>query len=172
MIALAALPQKWEMLISIVTGDTPIEDLTLAHVHQAVLSQHQLEAVRGGTGKHNANKISVVKRKRGSPNFNNQQGNQQQQQNQQQGSSNDGQTQRKRGKGKGKQQQQQHQHSHIANVTSLAPPTSSTIALPGPSGIQKRTVHQSAPKEQKPGPYKALNATIDTAQASGSTPTI
>jgi len=32
MIALAALPQKWEMLISVVTGDNNLEDLDLSDV--------------------------------------------------------------------------------------------------------------------------------------------
>jgi hypothetical protein len=132
--------------------------------------------VRHGSGNPQcANKISVVKRKRRDPGFNQQQGNQQQRpyHQQQQPSSSEGQAQRKRGgKGKGKQQQQQHQHSHIANVASLVPPTTSTIALPGPSGIKKRVVYPTAPKERKPGPYKALDAVIDAAQASWSKPTI
>jgi hypothetical protein len=54
----------------------------------------------------------------------------------------------------------------------MAPPTSSTIALPVPSGMQKCTVTHPAPKQCMPGPYKAFNAAIDTAQASGSKPTI
>jgi hypothetical protein len=54
----------------------------------------------------------------------------------------------------------------------MAPPTSSTIALPAPSGMQKRTITCPLPKQRTPGPYKAFNAPIDTAQASGSKPTI
>jgi hypothetical protein len=76
------------------------------------------------------------------------------------------------GKGKAKQSDQSHQHSHIANVASMAPPTSSTIALPAPSGMQKRTDTRPTPKQRMPGPYKAFNTAIDTAQASGSKPTI
>ena len=54
----------------------------------------------------------------------------------------------------------------------MAPPTSSTIALPGPSGVQGCIVTRPAPKQHMPGPYKAFNAAIDTAQASGSKSTI
>jgi hypothetical protein len=38
-IALAALPQKWEMLISIVTGDVEMESLDLGEVHNTVITQ-------------------------------------------------------------------------------------------------------------------------------------
>jgi len=85
MIALAALPQKWEMLISVFTGDNPLEDLILSDVRTAVITQFQVDSVRYGSKQHNANKISAVKRKHGDPNWCNQQGSgQQQQQNQQQ----------------------------------------------------------------------------------------
>ena len=53
MITLTALPQKWEMLISIVTGDTELQDLDLGDIHTTVIGQYQLETVRHGTGKHN-----------------------------------------------------------------------------------------------------------------------
>jgi hypothetical protein len=54
----------------------------------------------------------------------------------------------------------------------MVPPTSSTIVLPAPSGMQKCTITHPAPKQRMPSPYKAFNAAIDTAQASGSKPTI
>jgi len=38
MIALAALPQKWEMLISIITGDVEMVDLNLSKVHTAIIT--------------------------------------------------------------------------------------------------------------------------------------
>jgi hypothetical protein len=170
MIALAALPQKWEMLISVVTGDNPLEDLILSDVRTAVITQFQADSVRYGSKQHNANKISVVKRKRSDPNWCNQQGSGQQQQ------GSDGQAKRKHskraGKGKAKAADQSQQHSHIANIASTAPPTTSTIVLPAPSGMQKRIVTRPAPKQHTPGPYKAFNAAVDTAQASGSKPTI
>jgi hypothetical protein len=85
MITLAALPQKWEMLISVITGDNPLEDLILSDVRTAVIMQFQVDSVCYGSKQHNANKISAVKRKRSDPNWRNQQGSgQQQQQNQQQ----------------------------------------------------------------------------------------
>jgi hypothetical protein len=54
----------------------------------------------------------------------------------------------------------------------MAPPTTSTIALPAPSGMQKHIVTRPAPKQHMPSPYKAFNAAVDTAQAFGSKPTI
>jgi len=60
MIALAALPQKWEMLISIVTGNNPLEDLILSDMHTAVITQFQADSVRHGSKQHNANKISAA----------------------------------------------------------------------------------------------------------------
>src|SRR6266851_2898329 len=175
MITLTALPQKWEMLISIVTGDTELQDLELSDVHTAVTGQYKSESVCHGSGNHNANKISAVKCKRGDPSWNQQQGSNQQQCPYQQNQGQNDQAKRKRGKcgSKGKAKQADaNQHSHIANIASMAPPTSSTIALPGPSGVQRRIITCPAPKQHTPGPYKAFNAAIDTAQASGSKPTI
>jgi hypothetical protein len=78
-------------------------------------------------------------------------------------------------KGK-KKEQQGHAHttqvSHIVNVASLEAPTTATIALPGPSGLQKRTVSMEKPKVRTSGPYKALNAALDKVQEDGVTPTI
>jgi hypothetical protein len=73
-IALAALPHKWEMLISIVTGDIEMVDLDLSEVHDAVITQYQADTVHYGSQKHNANKISMIKHKRGDPNWHSQQG--------------------------------------------------------------------------------------------------
>jgi hypothetical protein len=81
MIALATLPQKWEMLISIITGDIKLNDLNLADMCNAVVTQYQSETIHNGPGKQNANKISVVKHKHGDPSWKQQQGNQQQCQN-------------------------------------------------------------------------------------------
>ena len=60
MIALAALPQKWEMMISVVTSDNPLEDLILSDVCTAVIMQFQADSVHYGSKQHNANKISAV----------------------------------------------------------------------------------------------------------------
>jgi hypothetical protein len=170
MIALAALPQKWEMLISVITGNIEMLDLDLSKVHTAVITQYQVDSVRHSSNKHNANKISMVKRKRSNPNWCNQQGLNQQQQ------GHNGQAKHKHGKcagkGKAKQANQNQQYSHITNVTSMVPPTISTIVLPAPSGMHKHTITHPAPKQCTPSPYKAFNTAVDTAQASGSKPTI
>jgi hypothetical protein len=38
-ITLATLPQKWEMLISIITGNVEMSDLDLGEVHDAIITQ-------------------------------------------------------------------------------------------------------------------------------------
>jgi len=157
------------MLISVVTGDIEMSDLDLGEVCDAIITQFQVDSVCHSSNKHNANKISVVKRKRGDPNWRNQQGSNQQQQ------GHNGQAKckhsKRTGKGKAKQADQS-QHSHIANIASMVPPTTSIIALPTPSEMHKCTVTHPTPKQHMPGPYKAFNAAVDTAQASGSKPTI
>jgi hypothetical protein len=170
MIALATLPQKWEMLISIVTSNIKMVDLDLSKVCNAVITQYQVDSVCYSSNKHNTNKISTVKHKCGDPNWHSQQGSNQQQQGQ------DGQYKRKHGictgKGKAKQSDQSQQHSHITNIASLAPPSTSTIALSAPSSMQRCTFNRPPPKQCTPSPYKAFNAAIDTAPASRSKPTI
>ena len=176
MMLLAALPQKWEMLVSIVTQNYDLNDIELSHVRDGILAQYESETTRHGHGQgkgkqqQHAKKLSAVKRKRGDPSFSNQQkGDQQQEQGdkpyRQRG-------QRGKGKGKGKPKDQGHAHSHIANIASLPVPSSSTIASIGPSGLEKRTVAIAPPKERTPGPYKALNEAFDLADRIGVTPTI
>ena len=58
------------------------------------------------------------------------------------------------------------------NVASLEAPTTATIALPGPSGLQKCTISFPKPKVWTPSPYKAFNAALDQVQEEGVTPTI
>jgi hypothetical protein len=60
MIALATLPQKWEMLISVITGDVEMSDLDLGEVCDTIITQFQVDSVHHGSNKHNANKISAV----------------------------------------------------------------------------------------------------------------
>jgi hypothetical protein len=80
MIALAALPQKWEMLISIITGNNTLKDLILSNMCTVVITQFQADSVCHGSKQHNATKISMVKCKHSNPNWCNQQGSNQQQQ--------------------------------------------------------------------------------------------
>jgi hypothetical protein len=80
MILLAALPQKWEMLVSIIIQQHMLQNIKLSRVCDAILAQYEWESVHGGKGKqHNANKISAVKHKCGNPQFQQQQGGNQQQ---------------------------------------------------------------------------------------------
>ena len=76
MILLAAMPPKWEMLVAIVTQNYDLADIEFKHVRETILAQYETEATCNGRPKGNkpqdANKLSAVKRKRGNPNFSNQ----------------------------------------------------------------------------------------------------
>jgi hypothetical protein len=173
MILLSALPQKWEMLVSIVTQQHALMMIQLSHVRDAILAQYELKNVcSSGKGKQqHANKLSTVKWKHGNQNFSNQESGGSQQKLEDRPKCQHG------GCGKGKKKEHQgHAHtvqvSHIANVTSLEAPTTATIALPGPSGLQKCTVSMEKPKVRTPSPYKALNAALDKVQEDSVMPTI
>jgi hypothetical protein len=173
MILLSALPQKWEMLVSIVTQQHALTTIQLSHVRDAILAQYESENVRSGgkSKQQHANKLSAVKQKCGNQNFSNQESGGSQQKPEDRLKCQRG------GCRKGKKKEQQgHAHtaqvSHIVNVASLEAPTSTIIALPGPSGLQKHTVSVEKPKVWTPGPYKALNAALDKAQEDGVIPTI
>jgi hypothetical protein len=72
-ILLSALPQKWEMLVSIVTQQYALTTIQLSHVCDAILAQYDSENVHsGGKGKQqHANKLSAVKQKHSNQNFSN-----------------------------------------------------------------------------------------------------
>ncbi len=75
MIALAVLPTKWEHLVQIIINTNEMSALDFDTVREAIVAQWDTESTRGGHKKpHDANKISAVKRKRGDPRFNQQQG--------------------------------------------------------------------------------------------------
>ena len=116
---------------------------------------------------HNTNKLSNVKRKHNDPSFSNQQ----QGDNQQQQHNGDHKPRQRGSHGKGNSSGHAH-ISHVADIASIAPPTSATIAQVGPSGINKHTITSPAPKERKSGLYKSLDEALDTADRLGVTPTI
>jgi hypothetical protein len=173
MILLSALPQKWEMLVSIVIQQHALTTIQLSHVRDTILTQYKSENVcSGGKGKQqHTNKLSAVKWKYGNQNFSNQESGGSQQKPEDRPKCQHG------GRRKGKKKEQQgHAHtaqvSHIMNIASLEAPTTATIALPGPSRLQKCTVSMEKPKVRTPGPYTALNAALDKAQEDGVMPTI
>ncbi len=139
LIALSALPAKWENLIPIICAGVAIADLKLDDVASQVIGQFETETNcrqhKAAQAAQSVQKISAVKHKRGDPRFT-KQGNQQQRQQQPStsGPSNQQQPHRQRGgrgsrkgKGKGKQHDGAPQHSHIASVTALAPPTTHKV---------------------------------------------
>ncbi len=136
LIALSALPAKWENLIPIICAGVAIANLKLDDVASQVIGQFETETNRGQhKAAQSAQKISAVKQKRGDPRFT-KQGNQQQRQqpsstpspsNQQQPHRQHGGCGSRKGKGKGKQRDGAPQHSHIASVAALTPPTTHKV---------------------------------------------
>jgi len=143
LIALSALPAKWENLIPIICAGVAIADLKLDDVASQVIGQFETETNhRQHKAAQSAQKISTVKCKCGDPCFT-KQGNQQQCQQQPStpGPSNQQQPHRQRGgrgsrkgKGKGKQRDGAPQHSHIASVAALTPLTTHKVLHIGLSG--------------------------------------
>src|SRR6266702_765830 len=136
LIALSALPAKWENLVPIICAGVAIADLKLDDVTSQVIGQFETETNHGQhKAVQSAQKISAVKRKRGDPRFT-KQGNQQQRQqpsstpspsNQQQPHRQHGGCGSRKGKGKGKQRDGAPQHSHIASLAALTPPTTHKV---------------------------------------------
>jgi transposase InsO family protein len=178
LIAMAALPPKWEHLIPIICQGPDLEDLDMGDVRSTVIGQYENEVNRNWRGSgHQANKLSAVKRKRGDPRFNQQQGSSQQRQS----DSNNQQQHRQRGfrgkgrggkKDKGKGRAQQPGHSHIADVAALSAPTTHTVAHIGATTATKRVVTQAEPKQRVPGPYSSVNQALTLAERLEVTPTI
>ena len=176
LIALAALPSKWEHLVPIIITTTDIEDVTLAEVRSSTIAQYETETNKGqhkpASSHATANKLSAVKRKCGNPRFAQQDrsqvqagpSNSNQQQHRQHGSRGS----RHGGKGKGKKH---NGHSHVASVAfaalvfttdaALPPPSSSTISHFGASSsMVTQTVHQSPPAMRTKGIYPSVNKAI------------
>ncbi len=168
LIALSALPAKWENLIPIICAGVAIADLKLDDVASQVIGQFETETNRGqhkaAQAAQSAQKISTVKRKHSDPRFT-KQGNQQQHQQQPSnpGPSNQQQPHRQRGghgsgkgKGKGKQRDSAPQHSHIASVAALAPPTTHKVLHIGSSGSSVRTESEASPIEKSSSFYPSI----------------
>ena len=184
LIALAALPSKWEMLIPIIVSGKSLEDITLYDVRETVVSQFLTET---NQGKHkapqNANKLSAVKRKQGNPRFSKQEsstGNTpNQQQHQQRGSRGTAGKPKDKGKGKAKPKG----HSHVASMAipdpifttdaALPAPSSSTIAHIGASSSKvTRTIKRSPPSARVDGVYPSVNKTLSLLERMEVSPSI
>jgi hypothetical protein len=71
MILLAALSQKWEMLILIVITSNDLEDFNFSDACKTILAQWETEQAHSNKGKQlqAANKLSAVKWKHGNSQF-------------------------------------------------------------------------------------------------------
>ena len=178
LVALAALPSKWEHLVPIVITTNDIDDVTLVEVRSSVIAQYETETNKGqhksASSHAAANKLSAVKQKRGNPRFAQQNclqlqagpSNPNQQQHRQRSSRGSGHSGKDKGKGK-----KHNGHSHVASVAfaapvfttdaALPPPSSSTIAHFGASSsMVTQTVHQSPPAMRTKGIYPLVNKAI------------
>ena len=73
LIALAALPPKWETMVALITQNYDPSDISLKIVREAIINQYETEANRGQhKGSQHANKISAIKCKHRNPDFNKQ----------------------------------------------------------------------------------------------------
>ena len=73
LIALAALPPKWETMIALIMQNFDLADILLKAVHKAIINHYETEANRGQhKGSQHANKISAIKCKHSNPDFNKQ----------------------------------------------------------------------------------------------------
>src|SRR6266404_1997637 len=177
MIALAALPSKWEHLVQIIINSTEMDQLTFHTVREALVAQWDTELNRGGhKNTQNANKISAVKRKHSDLRFNQQQGSLQQCTDDSGSQRNNQRGQRGKGKGKGKDKGKQWAnnpgHVHIASITALPAPIAHTVAHVGLSDITKQVVTEQAPKERSPGTYPSLNKALTLTERLEVKPTI
>ena len=190
LIALAALPHKWEHLVPIVITTNDIDEVTLAEVRSSVIAQYETETNKGqhksASSHAAANKLSTVKRKRGNPRFAQQDrsqsqagpSNPNQQQHRQHSSRGSGRGGKDKGKGK-----KRDGHSHVTSVAfaapvfttdaALPPPSSSTIAHFGASSsMVTQTVHQSPPALRTKGIYPSVNKAISLLERMEVKPTI
>jgi hypothetical protein len=155
LIAMAAVPNKWEYLIPIVCQNVEIKDLEISDTKDIVVTQFENETNhgthKGNKKEQHANKLSNIKQKHdNNPCFKKQSGSQQQAAdspppNQQQHKQCGARVGARRGKAKGKGKASQAGHSHVASVTALTPalpsPSTTSVAHIGPSlSIVKHTI--------------------------------
>ena len=193
LIALPAIPMKWENSIPIICSSYELEDITISTVCEQVVTQYENKVNCGGhkqPGKQanpaNAHKLSAVKWKHSNPRFSQQECQQQlqaspsnpnqQQSNRQRSGRGSGCSRKLKGKGK--------QHSHVASAAAFAvpvftqdvalpPPSSSTITSFGPSGsTMLRTVYQSPSTSQVDGVYPSVNQVLSLLERMDVNPTI
>ena len=119
MILLNALPQKWDHIASVYIQETEVNDFNLVKIREQIMGEW--EHSNAGKASTSANKLSAVKRKGKSPQFNSQK------QNANDNKAEDsGRTDNKRSKcGKKKPRTEKssgHNHLHLASVGALVPP--------------------------------------------------
>ena len=139
MILLNALPQKWDHIASVYIQETKVSDFNLVKLREQIIGQW--ERLNAGKASTSANKLSVVKCKGKSPQFDSQK------QNANDNKAEDsGRTENKRSKhGKKKPRTEKssgHNHLHLVSVAALAPPP------PPPSGgiyLRAKDIPISAP---------------------------
>ena len=119
MILLNVLPQKWDHFASVYIQETKVNDFNLVKLREQIIGEW--ECSNAGKASTSANKLSVVKRKGKSPQFNSQKKNANDNQ-----AEDSGRTENKWSKhGKKKPRTEKssgHSHSHLGSVGALVPP--------------------------------------------------
>ena len=190
LIVMAAIPPKWENLVSILCANNELVELDIDTVREAVVTQYENETNHGGhKGAHNAQKITAVKWKCGNPRFSQQEHPQQPQAspsnpNQQQSFRQHGSRGNKGRGGKPNKGKKRADHSHVASVAAFAapvftqdvalpPPSSSTITSFGPGGSTMLwTIYQSPSMSRVDGVYPSVNQVLSLLEHMDVSPTI
>ena len=126
MILLNALPQKWDHIASVYIQEKKIKNFNLVRIREQIIGEW--EHSNAGKASVSANKLSAVKCKGKSPQFNNQKRYANDNKAEDQGWTDN--KQFKRGKKKPKTEKSSgHNHSHLASVGALVPPSVPYSAL-------------------------------------------
>jgi hypothetical protein len=189
LIAMVAIPAKWENLIPIICNSNEIDDLNIGSVREVIVTQYENETNWGAhKSGSQANKLSAVKWKHGDPHFNKQGSQQQsqptpsplnQQQHRQRGTRGTGKGGKPPSKGKAKAKGQSHVtlmaiHEPVFTTDAALPsPTSLTIAHFGPSSSKVTwTITQLPPTQWVDGAYPSVNKTLMLLERLEVTPSI
>ena len=119
MILLNVLPQRWDYITSVYIQETEVNDFNLIKIREQIIGEW--EHSNAGKTSTSTNKLSVVKRKGKSPQFNSQKQNANDNKAKDQGQTDNKQS--KHGKKKPRtEKSSSHNHLHLASVGALVPP--------------------------------------------------
>ena len=116
MILLNALPQKWDHITSVYIQETEVNDFNLVKIREQIIGEW--ECSNAGKASTSTNKLSAVKRKGKSPQFNNQKRNANDNKAEDSGWTDNKQSKHRKKKPR-TEKSSSHNHSHLASVGAL-----------------------------------------------------